>query len=363
MTSQNQSTNHDGSGQVSVLEFATFLLRHRRLIAGCALVSFLVVVLALTFQDRDYTSSASFVPQTSDRMSALAGLAAQFGVTAGGPDVTESPAFYADLLKTREVLTTILQAEYRVPTESGMTSAKLIDWMKVRERSDGRRLTKAIEELTKALRVELKSRTGMVAFKVQMPNAVLAQQVAQRFLDEVNRFNLEKRHTKAGAERRFTEARIAQLQRELREAEDRLQVFLQQNRAYRNSPELTFQHDRMSQEVDFRRTVYNTVSQTNERARMDEVRDTPVITIIERPSLPAKPDSRGLVQFGLVSLLLGGLAGVGIAFAGDMMRRRRASFDPEFAALSAVMAESRRDLGRILSRVRRPFHRGTASRS
>jgi uncharacterized protein involved in exopolysaccharide biosynthesis len=294
-------------------------------------------------------------------MSALAGLAAQFGVTAGGPDVTESPAFYADLLKTREVLTTILQREYAVPTSSGVTSARLIDWMKVKERSQDRRLAKGIEELSSAVRVELKSRTGMIAFRVQMPNPVLAQQVAQRFLDEVTRFNMEKRHTKAGAERRFTEARIAELKRELREAEDRLQVFLQQNRAYRNSPELSFQHDRMSQEVDFRRTVYNTVSQSNERARMDEVRDTPVITIIERPSLPSRPDSRGLLQFGIVALLLGGFAGVGIAFLRDMMRRRRASFDPEYVELAAAMAEARRDVGRILGSASRPFH-GKSSR-
>ena len=311
--------------QVSFLEFNILILRHRRFIGGCAVALFLVAMVALLFRDRQYTSSTSFAPQAADRTPGLAGLAAQFGVTAAGPDVTDSPAFYADLFKTRELLTSILQGEYRFATAKGVESAKLIDVLKVRANSEGERIEKAITELTSLLRVELKTRTGVITLHVQLPNPVLAQEVAQRFLDEVSRFNLQNRRSRAGAERRFTEGRIVEIQQELREAEDRLQAFLQRNRDYRNSPDLSFQHDRLAQEVDFRRTVYTTVSQSNERARMDEVRDTPVITIIENPSLPARADGRGLLKFGLIAFILGGLAGVALGFARDVRTHRRRS--------------------------------------
>jgi len=219
MTGSTPDEKETDSEQFSMLEVATFVLRHRWLIVGFAGVLFLIAVTARVFADRQYTSSASFVPQASDKMAGLAGLAAQFGVTATGPDATESPAFYADLLKTREVLTTILQGEYRFPTDTGTVSVKLIDLLAVEPGPAELRMVKAGQALTARLKVDLKPRTGVVAFELPMPNPVLAQQVVQRFLDEVNRFNLERRNSKAGAERRFIEGRMAELQRELRDAE------------------------------------------------------------------------------------------------------------------------------------------------
>jgi len=68
------------------------------------------------------------------------------------------------------------------------------------------------------------------------------------------------------------------------------------------------------QEVEFRRGVYNTVAQSNEKTKIDEVRNTPVITVIEKPSLPARADGRGLVKFGLLAIVLGVLAAIGIGF-------------------------------------------------
>lgn len=96
---------------------------------------------------------------------------------------------------------------------------------------------------------------------------------------------------------------------------------------------------------------------------MDEARDTPVITVIERPSLPARADGRGRTKFGLLAIFLGSLTAVGIGFARDALERRRAAADPEFEALSAVAEEAREDLGRILRRVRRAFPRRGATSS
>jgi len=317
------------SERISIFEILSFLTRRAKVITGCALALFLVVAVVLLLRKREYTSSASFTPQASDRMSSLAGLAAQFGVAASGPDVSESPAFYADLLRTREVMTAILQGEYRFQANTGMVTAKLINLMKVKGSSDGRRMTKAIEELSDDLEVEQKSRTGVVAFRVPMNNPELAQQVVQRFLDEISKFSLEKRNSKASAERRFTEGRISDLQIELHDAEQKLQSFLQANRDYRNSPALSFQYDRLSQEVEFLRSVRNTVAQAHEKARMDEARDTPVITVIEKPNLPARPDSRGLAKFGLAALIVGGLLGIAVGFTLDLFQRSRPATQPE----------------------------------
>ncbi len=325
MTQSTHGSGEDGLDQVSVGDIVAFFQRRWRTIAISTVGSLLLVVAILLFRDREYTSSASFVPQASDKSSALSGLAAQFGVSAGGPDATESPAFYVDLLTTREILTTVLEASYPITTDRGATMVKLINALDVNESTPGRRLDKAIEKITKRMQVTQKARTGVVSLSLRLNDPQLVQEVVRRLMDEVGRFSATKRNAKAAAEAKFTERRMLELRNQLRDAEDQLQAFLQQNRDYRNSPELTFRHDRLQNEVDFMRTILTGVSQANERARMDEARDTPVIMVIESPSLPPKPDSRGIARFGIVAIIVGGLLGIVIGLVADMRDHRRLS--------------------------------------
>jgi uncharacterized protein involved in exopolysaccharide biosynthesis len=308
---------------VSLGDLTAFLRRRWRLLAVCTFGCLLAVAAVLLVRDREYTSSASFVPQASDKLSALSGLAAQFGVAAGGPDATESPAFYVDLLSTREILTTVLEGQYPMTTDRGARQVKLIDALNVSESTPARRVDKAIEKLTKRLQVAQKARTGVVSLSLRLEDPQLVQAVVRRLMDEVGRFSATKRNAKAAAEAKFTERRMSELRSQLREAEDQLQTFLQQNRDYRNSPELTFRHERLQTEVDFLRTILTSVSQSNERARMDEARDTPVIMIIENPSLPSKPDSRGFAKFGALAIVVGGILGLGWGLLEDMRDRLR----------------------------------------
>jgi len=89
------------------------------------------------------------------------------------------------------------------------------------------------------------------------------------------------RQSQAAAERGFTEERMAEAQEELRAAENELQRFLQNNRQFQNSPELVFQHDRLQRRVAMRQQVYTSLVQSYEQARIDEVPNTPVITVVE----------------------------------------------------------------------------------
>ncbi|MDB4891923.1 MAG: lipopolysaccharide biosynthesis protein [Gemmatimonadetes bacterium] len=352
MTTTDRPPENADENNFSIVEVAAFFLRHRRMIIGLAGLLFVITVTTRLLSARQYASSASFVPQSSN-LSGLSGLAAQFGVAAPGQDAVETPAFYGELLKTRELITSVLLSKYTFPTDTGVVTATLADLLPTGEGSPQMKLSKAVDMLTASLKVDVKARTGVVSMRLAMPNPTLAQEVVQRFLDEVNRFNVERRTSKAGAERRFMESRSEQLLLELRDAENRLQAFLTANRDYRNSPDLTFRHDRLAQEMEFRRSVYNTVAQAVEKSRMDEVRDTPVITIIEKPIVPARPEGRGTAKFGLFALIGGTVLGMGIGFVRDEVTRRRAASDPEFAALSRYLADTRHDF----DAVRRGFRR------
>lgn len=99
-----------------------------------------------------------------------------------------------------------------------------------------------------------------------------------------------------------------------------MQAFLQANRQWENSPDLTFQHDRLDRDISLRQQVYTTLVQSFEQARIAEVRDTPVITVLQAPYLPGR-DSRRIALIGIVGLGLGAMAGLVLAFIVEAVRR------------------------------------------
>jgi uncharacterized protein involved in exopolysaccharide biosynthesis len=174
-----------------------------------------------------------------------------------------------------------------------------------------------------SVNVTVGSNTSTIDLEVTTPWAELSQQVAARMIQLVSEFNLQRRQTKAGAERRFAEARVAEARDSLRAAEVRLEDFLQRNRDYRNSPQLVFQFDRLNRQVNMRQQLYTSVTQSYEGARIEEVRNTPVITLMEPADLPAKPDPR----LALLKGILAGLVGLGLgAFLAAILHAFRGVF-------------------------------------
>ena len=77
---------------------------------------------------------------------------------------------------------------------------------------------------------------------------------------------------------------------------------------------LAFQHDGLLREVALRQSVLTTLVQAYEQARVSEVRDTPVITVLQSPFFPPRHDPRQGVLTTLLGLILGGMMGIALAF-------------------------------------------------
>ena len=134
------------------------------------------------------------------------------------------------------------------------------------------------------------------------------------------------RQTRARAERTFAEGRQAEALAELRAAESDLLEFLTTNRDVTGSPALVARRERLQREVTMRQTVYTSLRQSYEQSRLEEVRDTPTITVVEDALLPARPDSRKLLQklvlASAIGLLLGGFLALVLARRGPAMPAR-----------------------------------------
>ena len=305
-----------------LVDLVLLLLRHGRLVFGLPLLLGVLIAGWSLIAARDYTATAAFAPSSAtSSLSRFAGVAAQLGVALPTQQANESADFYADLLRSRHVLSQLVHTRYTVPGSADSVGRALIDWYGITKGDSAIREDRAVRRLGRDLEVSVSSKTGVVNFAVTTKFPALSERIAERALDVVNQFNLQRRQSRAGAERRFVEARLADAQTDLRAYEDRLQLWLQQNRDYRNSPRLQLAFERLQNEVTLRRGVVTTLAQAFEQARVEEVRDTPVLTVVEDPVIPSKPDSRRIVAKLVLTLMLGFGVGAVLAISSESWRR------------------------------------------
>jgi uncharacterized protein involved in exopolysaccharide biosynthesis len=250
---------------------------------------------------RSFTSAASFMPQSQSRMSSLASLASQFGVSVPISDPGRSPAFYATLITSKPLLANVVKQRFQASTGAGVM---LVDYLHAGGSNADQRIQAATEKLLRRMSASVDQKAGLVRLEVTLRDARLSRDVACALIAEVDSFNLKSRQSQASAERHFTEQRLAQALAESRQSQDALQAFLQRNRDFRTSPQLSFEYDRLADNVSLRQALYTTLAQAYEQARIEEVRDTPVITLVEAPMLPARPDSRPFGRSTAAGLLL-----------------------------------------------------------
>ncbi|MBI4420520.1 MAG: hypothetical protein HY560_06810 [Gemmatimonadetes bacterium] len=316
------------------------LLRRWRLVLGIPAVLFVfTATTSLLFRHRRWIAESKFAPQLApaSQSQQLVGLAAQFGISVGGGGGgTETLDFYAELLRSRELLREAILTRYRVPCPAGIADTagrNLIQLLQIPGESQDEQVRRAVLLLRVGVSVSTGVKTGLITIRTSSRCPDLAVQLNRRLLDLVNQFNLHKRQSQAASERRFVEARMQEAQRDLSEAEAGLERFLSQNRSYASSPQLAFVARRLERRVELRQQVYTSLAQAYERSRIDEVRNTPVITILDPPEGSLDRVGRGTVLRSLVSLVFGGMLGIVTALLAEYLGRQRRDKPEEFEEL------------------------------
>ena len=346
--------------EISLLKLASVLLRRRLLVFGLAVLAFVGAMVVGVQAPRSYDAISRFMPQ-SPGPGARQGLAAQFGFGLVEGSRDQSPAFYMDLLMSRSLLREVVETVYTFSADTGTVSGTLMEIYQVQEETAALRRDEAIRDVRDAVAAGSVPTTGIMTVTVTSLYPELAFRINQKLLELVDRFNREIRQSRAALERQFTESRREEVGLDLRRAEDGLQEFLQRNRDYGNSPELTFQHDRLAREIQMQQELFTSISQAFEEAKIEEVRDTPVITIVDPPEMPLRPNGRGLTGWGLVALTLGGILGGFLAFTTEFLSNTRVEADGELGEFSRLVKESLDDL-RYPWRPMRRLARGRSAR-
>ena len=300
-----------------------------------------------------YTATTTVVPESrsTQRLPAgLAGLAGQLGLNLDLGQAA-SPRLYAEVVRSRGLLAALLRDSFPDPDQEGRPT-ELLALLDRGGRSPEDSIAKGVKWLRGRIDAGVEQQTNILAISVSLRDPILAAEVSSRVVDHLNAFNTEQRQSQARERRRFIEGRLEAGRAALAEAENTLSGFYERNRNWQQSYGLTFEEGRLRREVETRQEVILTLTREYETARIEEVNDTPVLTVIDR-AVP--PRERSFPRFGLsvgialmLSLLVGG---VGALLAEAFERARRA--DPgRHGAMRNALGAAAAELRSVLTRRR-----------
>lgn len=309
-----------GASTLTLADVAKILRRRRNFILATGLISALTVAVITAVLPRSYTSSASFVLQGNrgSAASAAGGLASQLGLSIGTGDAWQQPNFYADLVQSREILDAVANDTFCAPCHPVPTRRSLAQLLDVSAPDSAHRIAAVAGELKKQLSASVALRTGLVTLEVTSRSPLLAEQIAQKVLDELTRFSLDTRRSQASSERQFAQQRMREVEANVRRAEAQLEDFYRSNRTFMNSPELRFYEQRLLRDVALQQDLYTALARSAEQARLDEVRDMPSMSIVDHANLPLEPNPRRLPLRASLGGVLGLIVGAAIAIAQAM---------------------------------------------
>jgi len=307
-------------------ELARMLAKHRRATVGVPVIcAFLTAVITLVVPST-YTAITTFVPEASPQArlpSSLAGLATQFGITLGS-EASKSPKFYADVIRSRELMEHALVSRYADPREKlepARDSVTLLQLLDVSGKDFADSLYRGVKKLNNLVSVTVNPQTNIVSLSVDAHYPTLAAAVANTFVANLNAFNAQSRQSQAREQRKFVEQRLVEGERQLRRAEEDLRTFYERNRSWQHSPQLTFEEGRLRRQVEIRQELYLTLQREYEAARMQEVNDTPVITVIDPASPPVRRSKPKRTLLVFIALVFGAMVGAFLAAGVEYFER------------------------------------------
>lgn len=353
MTTPNVPAATPSSQHRDLTEVIALVLAHRRsLIAVPAVTAVLTAVVVLLWPV-SFTATATFVPSSNSAASDVLGASGLLGSIAanlhiGTPGaLTNSPQYFNELIVSRPILERAVWTAYQIEGDSAPQT--LISLMDLADYDSATATTYALRTLrTSWISQSVDDATGIATLEVTTDDPGLSAQVAQRLLDLLNDYNLHLANTTARQEREFVGQRLQDATARLRTAEDSLRAFQLANRATATSPTLQLEASRLQRQVDVENQVYLALRQQYETARIAEVRDTPVLSVIEPPSPPALHDRR----YGLLKVLF---AAFGAGFATLVVIIVRGYWDamPDTAGRRAVQIQLRETKGWLTRLARR----------
>ena len=212
--------------------------------------------------------------------------------------------------------------------QSEVVAAKVLEDLKLKERIkgwdnpmlDNHKLAMAVGGMLKKPKIS----GNILEIKVEYSDPKLTAEIANGYTDAISYYWNKLNFTEAQKKREYIESQLPRVEKELKEAEDKLKKFtLLSPRggtssgllgAISGSQSQGIEVARLSRELDIQNSVYSMLRKEYESVKLEESKEISPFSVLDKavvPELPTKPKVKLNTMIGLV---LGLFSGIFIAF-------------------------------------------------
>ena len=258
------------------------------------IIGILAVLYLLFLTEPYFKSSVVILPdygnKTSEMLGRFSGLASMAGIGLGNTPPTQ---IYQNLVAGEAVLSDVIYSKYN--TSKFVRPVNLIEYFEIepldesssqylQERQMFLRLYR--EMVKNRISFDLDRQTSILTITVAMPEAKLSADVAHEIAISLDEYVRTQRKSYASEQREYLQMRISAVEDTLSMFEEKLKRFREQNRVINQSPQLQLEEGRLMRNVEIQQTVYTELLKQFELAKLEEVKDTPVVNLKEVPKEP-----------------------------------------------------------------------------
>jgi len=308
---------------ISLLDILLTLAQHIKLIIITPTIFCIYTIIYVLFiADPIYVSKATFMSSGSEKdKSQMMGLASQFGIAM--PVSDSGPKWsYEEVIRSRTMARSLLL--HRFDTEEYGYQKELLQILtygnEKPEYGIDTLIAVGIESVAGMIKVTKTS--SLFELNVSASEPQLAADIASTVMEELDSHQQDYNARKATETRQFIDDRLLDAELELIEAEEALKIFREQNRSIFESPKLLLQQERLSRDVAVLIGVFTTLKQQLEKAKIDEVKESDYVIILDAPNTPLYRDSPKKKLLVVLAGIVGIGLGVILAFIKEFVKFR-----------------------------------------
>lgn len=360
---QNQQ-NQFQEEEIDIMAIVKRLWEKKTFIIKTVCVFAVLGVFVALFSPKVYTSSCTFVPQTSKKSGGggLSSLAALAGISLGdmGSGETLSPVIYPQFLDNIDFRKDLMYSkikfeEYQEPvalidyyTNPEYAKFNLISTIKkytiglpfmllnaIRGEQEPLDLSGAEEKMNsyseeefkcseilgKCVSIQLEEKKGYITITANMGEPIAAAQLCQRVFDLLQKYVTEFKIMKVQNQLNFINNRFEETKSQYEEKQKALASFMDANKVI-STAQAKIEQERLASEYNMANAIYTEMARQRLQAEIQVKEDTPILSAVKPVVVPFKKSKPQKVKILFIWCLLGGVLGCGLILGSDWLREQ-----------------------------------------
>jgi len=349
-------TQNQAEDEIDIVEIIQKLWRNRRFIlkvtAAFAVLGFIVAISTPNV----YTASCTMVPQTGQKSAGgnLGGLAAMAGINLGSMNSSEvlSPSVYPKIMANVKFQKELIYSKFHFKgakepvslfeyyTDKKYQKFSLIGAIKKysiglpgviiggikgeqkdiiqSDSSSLQSLTSKEKDVVKIVNTNLSlsvnNKDGYVSISANMPEPLLAAELAQKGQELLQKYITEFKIEKVASNLKFVEKSYEESKRNFEYKQAELARFRDSNKSFTSAVAKT-QEEKLTSEYNLLLNIYSELAKQKEQAKIAVTETTPILTIIEPVIVPIEKSKPSRAMMLLIYTFLGLIIGVAVVLA------------------------------------------------